>query len=232
MVQTSSWKEAFRLSMPVAMGYIPAGMAFGVLSSAAGLPWWWSVLLSVCLYAGAAQYAAIPMLAAGAPTVSLSVNTLVINLRHIFYALPLLEALPKNSLRRWYALFALTDESFSVLTTILPEQAKRLFVKIVLLNQSYWILGTVVGIGLGAGLNQLIPHLDFALPCLFVVLAYEQYQAKKVWWPCVIAAAAFVFVSLLTVNYLLLLAVAGCAACILLWEASGRLKTSDKGGVA
>ncbi|UOO92634.1 AzlC family ABC transporter permease [Vitreoscilla stercoraria] len=232
MAQTSSWKEALRLSMPVAMGYIPAGMAFGVLSSAAGLPWWWSVLLSVCLYAGAAQYAAIPMLAAGAPTVSLSVNTLVINLRHIFYALPLLEALPKNSLRRWYALFALTDESFSVLTTILPEQAKRLFVKIVLLNQSYWILGTVVGIGLGAGLNQLIPHLDFALPCLFVVLAYEQYQAKKVWWPCVIAAAAFVFASLLTVNYLLLLAVAGCAACILLWEASGRLKTSDKGGVA
>lgn len=232
MVQTSSWKEAFRLSMPVAMGYIPAGIAFGVLSSAAGLTWWWSVLLSVCLYAGAAQYAAIPMLAAGAPVVSLSVNTLVINLRHLFYALPLLDALPKTSLRRWYALFALTDESFSVLTTILPEQAKRLFVKIVLLNQSYWVLGTAIGIGVGAGLNQLIPNLDFALLCLFVVLAYEQYQSKKMWWPCVIAAVAFLFASLLTVNYLLLLAVAGCAACILIWEASGRLKTSDKGGVA
>ena len=219
------WKEAWQLSVPVAMGYVPAGMAFGVLSAAAGLSWWWTVLLSVCLYAGAAQYAAIPMLAAGMPVLSLSINTLVINLRHLFYALPLLQALPEKGLRRWYALFALTDESFSVLTTTTAEKAKSLFVKIVFLNQLYWVFGTVVGMLLGAGLNQLIPNLDFALPCLFVVLAYEQYVSKQVWWPCVLAAACFALSSFITVNYLLLMAVALCALCILMYATTGRLPT-------
>ena len=218
MSQQSAWKEALRLSMPVGMGYVPAAIAFGVLMSAAGLPWWWALLLSLFLYSGAAQYAAIPMLAAGAGVASLSVNTLVINLRHVFYALPLLQHLPKHHVKRWYALFALTDESFSLLTTMHAETARKLFVKIVWLNQMYWVIGTLIGLGIGAGLNELIPHLDFALTCLFVVLAYEQYQAKRVWWPCVLAVVAFVLASVVTVDYLLLLAVALCALGILLWQ--------------
>lgn len=217
MSSSAAWKQALQHSMPVAMGYVPAAIAFGVLMSAAGLPWWWAVLLSVFLYAGAAQYATIPMLAAGANIASLSINTLVINLRHIFYALPLLQHLPQTSLRRWYALFALTDESFSVLTTLPAADAQRLFVKIVWLNQMYWIVGTLLGVAIGAGLNDLIPNLDFALTCLFVILAYEQYQAKRVWWPCVVAAVAFVLASVVTQEYLMLLAVALCAGSILLW---------------
>lgn len=227
MQTQSTWKQALSLSMPVAMGYVPAAIAFGVLMSSAGLPWWWAMLLSVFLYSGAAQYAAIPMLAAGANVASLSVNTLVINLRHIFYALPLLQQLPEKSLRRWYALFALTDESFSLLTTLPAEQAQKLFVKIVGLNQFYWVAGTAVGVAIGAGLNDLIPNLDFALTCLFVILAYEQYQAKRVWWPCVVAVVCFALASVLTVDYLLLLAVALCAASILLWAAYKRLQVKE-----
>ena len=223
-MQTPAWKEALGLSMPVAMGYVPAAIAFGVLMSAAGLPWWWALLLSVFLYSGAAQYACIPMLATGANVASLSINTLVINLRHVFYALPLLQHLPKRSLRRWYALFALTDESFSLLTTMPATQAQKLFVKIVWLNQMYWVVGTLMGIAIGAGLNDLVPNLDFALTCLFVVLAYEQYQAKRVWWPCVVAVLAFVVASVVTVDYLLLVAVALCALVILLWAVLKRSK--------
>ena len=115
-------------------------------------------------------------------------------------------------------LVALTDESFSLLTTLPQEVAQKLFVKIVWLNQMYWVVGTLIGLGIGAGLNELIPHLDFALTCLFVVLAYEQYQAKRVWWPCVLAVVAFVLASVVTVDYLLLLAVALCALGILLWQ--------------
>ena len=164
------------------------------------------------------------MLATGANVASLSINTLVINLRHVFYALPLLQQLPKRSLRRWYALFALTDESFSLLTTMPATQAQKLFVKIVWLNQMYWVVGTLMGIAIGAGLNDLVPNLDFALTCLFVVLAYEQYQAKRVWWPCVVAVLAFVVASVVTVDYLLLVAVALCALVILLWAVLKRSK--------
>ena len=135
-----------------------------------------------------------------------------------FLCLAFAANLPKRAVKRWYALFALTDESFSLLTTLPQEVAQKLFVKIVWLNQMYWVVGTLIGLGIGAGLNELIPHLDFALTCLFVVLAYEQYQAKRVWWPCVLAVVAFTLASVVTVDYLLLLAVALCALGILLWQ--------------
>ncbi len=210
------WRAAWHYSWPVAMGYLPAGIAFGVLMSAAGLPAWLALLLSVTVYAGAAQYAAIPMLAGGAGVLALAVNTAVINLRHVFYGLPLLRYLPAARWRRLYCLFALTDESFSVLTT-LPEPFRQpLFAKILFLNHSYWVVATGIGVLLGAGLSELIPHLDFALACLFVILWYEQFRAKQVWWPSLLAVAAFALAKWLSVNYVLLLAVGCCAVVIVL----------------
>ena len=229
------WRLAFKHSAPVAMGYIPAGIAFGVLMSAAGLPAWLALALSVILYSGAAQYASIPLLASGAGVLTLTLNALVINLRHVFYGLPLLPHLPLNKAERAYALFALTDESFSVLTT-LPEALRQpLFSRIVFLNQLYWCAATVIGVGIGAGLNDLVPHLDFALACLFLILAYEQYQSKKVWWPCVLALLAFALAKVLTSQYLLLVAVGLCVLGIVLrpwWPGKGAHTHPDKGDAA
>lgn len=210
------WRLALRHSAPVAMGYFPAGIAFGVLMSAAGLPAWLALAMSVIVYSGAAQYASIPLLAAAAGPLTLTINAVVINLRHIFYGLPLLNSLPLNKAQRAYALFALTDESFSVLTT-LPEALRQpLFSRIVFLNQLYWCVATLIGVGMGAGLNDLIPHLDFALVCLFLILAYEQFQSKKVWWPCWLALVAFVLAKLVGGAYVLLMAVGLCVLGILL----------------
>ncbi|MCP2039869.1 4-azaleucine resistance transporter AzlC [Neisseria sp. HSC-16F19] len=201
---------ALTYSAPVAMGYYPAGLAFGVLMAAAGLPAWLALALSLILYSGAAQYASIPLLAGGAGIATLTLNAFVINLRHVFYGLPLLPALPLNRWERAYAVFALTDESFSVLTT-LPEHLRRpLFAPVVGLNQFYWCSATLIGVWIGAGVNEHIPHLDFALVCLFVILAYEQYQSKKVLWPCLLALPAFALASALTPQYLLMTAVALC----------------------
>ncbi len=216
MSNQKNWSEAFSLSLPVAMGYLPAAIAFGVLMSAAGLPAWWSLFLSLVLYSGSGQYATIPMLASGAGVFAMTLNITVINLRHIFYALPLMDALPKAKLKRMYCLFALTDESFSVLSTQPTAKAKALFAKVVFFNQSYWIVGTVLGIWVGSGLNELIPHLDFALTCLFVVLAYEQYLAKRIWWPCVLAVIAFLFAKWVSTDYVLLLSVGLCAAALII----------------
>lgn len=208
------WRLALQYSAPVAMGYFPAGIAFGVLASAAGLPWWVAVALSVVLYSGAAQYASIPLMASGAGVVTLALNALVINLRHVFYALPLLSDLPKGRWARAYALFALTDESFSVLTTLPEPLRQSLFTRIVLLNQTYWCAATVIGLAIGGGLTQWVPHLDFALACLFLILAYEQYRSKKIFWPCALAAVAFVAAKLFTQQYVLLTAVGLCVAAI------------------
>lgn len=201
----NSWRGAFKITSPVAMGYAPAGIAFGVLASAAGIPWWLSILISIVVFSGAAQYAAIPLIASGAGILNLSVNTLVINLRHVFYALPLVDILPKNPFKRAYCLFCLTDESFSVMTSLTKEEQRNYFPKIAFLVHSYWVVATIAGIIAGEELARLVPNLEFALPGLFVILWYEQMKSKKIWWPTVMALLFYLLILLIIPQYVLIL---------------------------
>lgn len=198
------------------MGYIPAAIAFGVLMRAAELPFWWALTLSVFLYSGAAQFALIPMLAQMAHPLSMWVNISIINLRHIFYALPLLTSLPRARLKRLYCLFGLTDESFSVLLTLRKSEQRRIFLPFIFYNQSSWVLGTVVGLFLGGELNALIPNLDFALTALFMILAYEQFKNHRQSWPIFMTLFIFALVHSIWPGYTLLLSICLCALLIVL----------------
>lgn len=204
---THDWSAGLKRSLPVAMGYLPAGIAFGVLASVAGLPVWATLLLSVVLYAGAAQYACLPMLATGLPIASVATNIAAINLRHVFYALPLLEALPKAKLARLYCLFALTDETFSLLTSLPIAERASLILPVSLFNQSWWVIATALGLLIGPVLNDWVPHLDFAIVCLFAILAYEQYRLVKSLRPPLIALIALIIAHLLTSSWLLITAI-------------------------
>jgi hypothetical protein len=106
------------LTTPVAMGYIPLGMVFGFLFVQAGGAAWLAVLSSIVVYAGAAQYMMVPMLAAGLPVGAIALATAVVNLRHVFYGLSLLDRLPERRGLRWILAFCLTDETYSVLTAL------------------------------------------------------------------------------------------------------------------
>ena len=210
------WAEGFKKSIPVAMGYLPAGIAFGVLAQVAGVPIWTTIMLSVILYAGAAQYACLPMLSAGLPVGSIATNIAAINLRHVFYGVPLLQYLPTSRLAKTYCLFALTDETFSVMTSLPAESRQALILPISLFNQSWWVLASAIGVMIGSALNDLVPHLDFALVCLFVILAYEQFQAIKRYFPIGIAVIGLVIASLFTNDWLLLVAIIICMILILI----------------
>lgn len=211
----TDWAEGFKKSLPVAMGYLPAGIAFGVLAQVAGIPVWATVMLSIVLYAGAAQYACIPMLSAGLPIGTMATNIAAINLRHIFYGMPLLQSLPDNKLAKTYCLFALTDETFSVMTSLPAESRKALILPISLFNQMWWVIAGTIGVLIGGALNDLIPHLDFALVCLFAILAYEQFQSVKRYFPIGIAIVSLVIASLFTSNWVLLMAISICMLLIL-----------------
>ena len=213
--QGYDWAEGFRKSLPVAMGYLPAGIAFGVLAQVAGIPVWATIMLSIVLYAGAAQYACLPMLSAGLPIGSIATNIAAINLRHVFYGMPLLHYLPKNKLAKTYCLFALTDETFSVMTSLPNESRQALILPISLFNQSWWVLASAIGVLIGSALSDLVPHLDFALVCLFAILAYEQFQSIKRYFPIVIAIIALVIASMFTSDWLLLVAITICMLMIL-----------------
>ena len=210
------WAEGFKKSLPVAMGYLPAGIAFGVLAQVAGIPIWATIMLSIMLYAGAAQYACLPMLSAGLPIGNIATNIAAINLRHVFYGMPLLQYLPKNKLAKTYCLFALTDETFSVMTSLPNESRRALILPISLFNQSWWVIASTVGVIIGSTLSDLVPNLDFALVCLFAILAYEQFQSIKRYFPIGIAIVGLVVASLFTSDWLLLVAITICMLMILI----------------
>lgn len=217
--KTSDFKTALKITLPVLMGYLPAGVAFGVLASVAGIPWYLCLFMSILTYSGAAQYAAIPLVATGQSVTSVGINTLGINLRHIFYALPLVDTLPKNIFKKNYCLFALTDECFSVMTTVPPQQRQAVFFKAAFLMHMYWVWSGALGVALSGTLSRLVPNLDFALACLFVVLWFEQVRQNKLQWPSFLALIAFIVTTLFIPQYALLSALAFCVVSILIREA-------------
>lgn len=196
------------LTTPIAMGYIPLGAVFGFLFVQAGGPWWLAIFASLWLYAGAAQYMMIPMLAAGLPIGTIIIATLIINLRHIFYGLSLLNTMPKKWWQRWYCIFSLTDETYSVLTALPSDSRSQKMTLLAALNQSWWVLGTALGVALGAQAKLSLAGMDFVLAALFAVLAVEQWRASKDLIPVWIAIIAYAVAVLLIPNQALLIAIA------------------------
>jgi len=196
------------LSIPVAMGYVPLGMVFGFLFVQAGAVWWLAVVASVLVFAGAAQFMMVPMLAAGLPVAAIALATLVVNLRHIFYGLSLLDKLPHQPWARWYLVFALTDETYSVLTTLPAGTTTRQMVAVALLNQGWWVLGTLLGALIGTQAQVPLVGLDFALAALFAVLAAEQWRSAHTALPLWVALGSYALAQALMPQQALLISIA------------------------
>ena len=152
----------------------------------------WAMLMSLLVYAGSGQYLAVNFFVPGISFVQVIFMTLMVNVRHIFYGISLLDRFHSMGKKRWYMIFGLTDETYSLLcTTKVPpdvEEEKFLFA-ISIMDQSYWVIGSLAG--------TLIPFssegIDFAMTALFVVIFVEQWMDKKNRVPEVTGvAAAFV----------------------------------------
>lgn len=195
------------LTAPVAMGYIPLGTVFGFLFVQAGGAGWLAVLASLFVYAGAAQYMMIPMIASGLSLGTIALATLILNLRHVFYGLSLLNKLPQGKLMRGYLIFGLTDETYSVLTTMPATTSHRQMVLVALLNQSWWVLGTILGAALGAQAQLTWAGLDFVLAALFAVLTVEQWRTKKSAAPLWVALAAYAAAYLISAKHALVISI-------------------------
>lgn len=210
------------LTAPVAMGYIPLGTVFGFMFVQAGAEWWLPVLASVVIFAGAAQYMMIPMIAAGVPAGAIALAALVVNLRHVFYGLSLLRKLPRGGLLRWYVVFALTDETYSLLTTVPETMSPGRMAALALLNHAWWVLGTAVGALIGAQARVPLAGLDFVLAALFAVLTVEQWRTRKSPAPLWAALAAYALASWLAPRHALALAIALSVAAGVLWRPAPR----------
>ena len=196
------------LAAPVAMGYIPLGAVFGFLFVQAGGQAWMAVMASVVVYAGASQFMMIPMLAAGMSVGTIALATLIVNLRHAFYGLSLLDRFPKGTWVRWILVFGLTDETFSVLTTMPQGVGHRQMMLVTLLNQAWWVLGTILGAVIGAQAQVSLAGLDFVLAALFAVLAVEQWRTRYSAAPLWIAIIAYGVAYAASARHALLISIA------------------------
>ena len=192
------------------MGYVPLGAVFGFLFVQAGGSAWLAVAASLLVYAGAAQFMMVPMLVAGVPLGAIVLATLVLNLRHVFYGLSLLNTLPARRWQRWYCIFALTDETYSVLTALPAHERASRMTLLSALNQGWWVLGTALGALLGAQAQIALTGLDFVLAALFAVLAVEQWRVRRDALPIWLAAGAYLVGMLLMPSQALAIAIALC----------------------
>lgn len=192
----TAFKRAFPYTIPVLTGYVFIGIAFGVMFAEKGYSFLWAMLMSLMVYAGSGQYLAVNFFVPGVSFLHIIFMTLMVNIRHIFYGISLLEKFNNMGKKRWYMIFGLTDETYSLLcTTKIPEdvEEEKFLFAISMMNQSYWIIGSAIGGLAGALLPFNSEGIDFAMTALFVVIFVEQWMDVKNRIPEMVGvAAAFV----------------------------------------
>lgn len=167
-------KSSFLASIPVLMGYIVLGIAFGMLLSSQGYPIYYALLMSVFIYAGSMQFVTINLLTSGASLISAALMTLFINARHLVYGLSMLDRFQSMGKYKPYMIFSLTDETYSLLVSHKDTDKESMFL-ISLFNQCYWITGSLIGSAIGSLITINTKGLDFAMTALFVVIVVDQF---------------------------------------------------------
>lgn len=187
-------KLSFLSTLPVMTGYLFLGAGFGIIlqQSGYGLPW--ALAMSIFIYAGSMQYVGVGLLTGGAGLAATALTTLMVNARHLFYGLSMVDAYKQAGKKKPYLIFALTDETYSLVSRpVLPDGVDRVgyCFWISLFDQCYWVLGSVVGSLLG-NLPLDFTGIDFALTALFVTIFVEQWLSTKHHFPAMVGVASAV----------------------------------------
>jgi 4-azaleucine resistance transporter AzlC len=183
------YKRAFVHTLPVMAGYIVLGLGFGILLRVAGFGALWALAMSVFLFAGSMQYVGVSLLASGAPLLTVAVTTLMVQARHLFYGVSLIDRYRGAGVKKIYLLHALTDETYSlVCNSHIPDFAdeKSYYFAVSLLNHLYWITGCMLGSLAGAIIPFNSQGIDFSMTALFVTVFVEQWLSGKEHRPALI----------------------------------------------
>lgn len=169
-------KKAIPLTLPVMAGYVFLGSAFGILVQTHGFSVWVLLFMSLFIYSGAMQFASIPLLLNPISLVQTFVLTLSLSARHLFYGLSMLTPFKKAGKKKPYMIFALTDESYGLLLT--QEDPDVMFF-IEAINQSYWVLGSLLGYLFGHLIPFSIEGIDFSMSALFLIIFLDKLLDRK-----------------------------------------------------
>lgn len=183
-------KKALVATLPVMTGYLVLGFGFGIVLTAAGFDWLLALAMSAFIYAGSMQYAAIGLLMGGASLLLTALTTLMVNARHLFYGISMLEKYREMGRAKPYLIFSLTDETYSLVCQeplpVEQHERKPYCFLVSLLDHLYWVTGTLLGAAVGALVQFNTAGIDFALTALFVTVFTEQWLTAKQHTPAVI----------------------------------------------
>lgn len=184
-----AFRAAFPFTVPVLTGYLFIGTAFGVMFQEKGYNFLWAIVMSILVYAGSGQYLAVNFFAPGVNLLQVIFLEFMVNIRHIFYGLSLLERFSEMGKKKLYMIFSLTDETYSLFfVTKIPKDVDehKFMFAIALLDQIYWITGSAIGAIAGSVIPFDATGIDFAMTALFVVIFVEQWMTSITHLPALI----------------------------------------------
>ena len=177
-----AFRAALPRRLPVLAGYLVLGVAFGLLLNSIGLGVFWAAAMSILVYAGSAQFLAVSLIGASASLPQVALLTFLLNFRHFFYGLSMVSRYQGVGKRKLYLAFALSDETYAILAGALPPaqvDPADYYFAVSLLDQCYWVAGSLIGATVGQLITFDTTGVDFAMTALFVVLAVEQWKSAR-----------------------------------------------------
>ena len=176
------FKKALTAALPVMYSYVVIGMGFGMVVQSRGYGALWAGAMSVFIYAGSMQFVALELIGSGASLLTAAITTVMVNLRHVFYGLSMVDKYKNAGACKPYLIYALSDETYSLVCNppeLLPGEQRVFYLLVSAMDQASWVLGSVLGGLLGAALPFSTEGVDFALTALFVSVVAEQWLSSK-----------------------------------------------------
>ncbi|MBR6682491.1 MAG: AzlC family ABC transporter permease [Clostridia bacterium] len=178
MTNRQRLKKALKMTFPVFTGYLCLGAGFGILLESKGYGVLWALVMSITMYAGSMQYVAVDLIATGASLISVAITTLLVQARHLFYGISILDKYKGAGAKKAYMIHALTDETYSLICSD-DSYDRTLYFYVSVLDHLYWITGCVLGDLIGTLFDFNTEGVDFVLTALFVTIFIEQWLTAK-----------------------------------------------------
>lgn len=191
----NSFKYSLERSVPILIGFFPVGTVYGLMMSAAGYNFLWSAAASLFVYAGSLQMLMISFFQSDMSILTIAVTALLLNSRHIFYGLSFIEKFRSYGGWKWFLIYGMPDESYSLLCSYVPRdgvEEKWVHIFSTGLIWLYWIAFSVLGGLVGQLITFDTTGIDFALTALFIVILLDQIKSTGMKLPALIGGVSSV----------------------------------------
>jgi 4-azaleucine resistance transporter AzlC len=175
-------KAAFPYTIPIFAGFWFLGLAYGIYMNVSGFSFVYPMIMSLIIFGGSLEFVAVEMLLSPFAPVQVLIMTLLIQARHLFYGISMLEKFKNMGWKKFYLIFGMCDETFSInYTAHIPEDVDRgwFMFFVTLLNQIYWVSGSTIGGLLGSLIHFNTDGISFVMTAMFVVIFMEQWMKEK-----------------------------------------------------